>query len=84
VVRADGHEIWSFRQFRVCPKDRWDPLVAQKLLRIRSDHKWPEKVLFVSSPRAIAAADRSQDDLAAKHANTRLLGMAATLRRTRF
>jgi predicted ATPase/DNA-binding winged helix-turn-helix (wHTH) protein len=23
VARADGHEIWSFGQFRVCPKDRW-------------------------------------------------------------
>ena len=23
MAHADGHEIWSFGQFRVCPKDRW-------------------------------------------------------------
>src|SRR5258708_12719161 len=47
------------------------PQLSEKLhIRIRSDHKWPEKVVLEPSPPAIAAAVRSQDDLAAKHANT--------------
>ena len=46
------------------------PQMSETLhIRIRSEHKWPEKIVFVSAPLDIAA-DRSQDERAATYAIT--------------
>jgi len=46
------------------------PQMSETLhIRIRSEHKWPEKIAFVSAPLDIAA-DRSQDEQAATYATT--------------
>lgn len=43
------------------------PQMSETLhIRIRSEHKWPEKIVFVPAPLGIAA-DRSQDEQAATY-----------------
>jgi hypothetical protein len=46
------------------------PQMSERLhIRIRSEHKWPEKIVFVSAPLDIAA-DRSEGQQAATYAIT--------------